>query len=74
MNNYYDRLKKQWEKEGMVKVKGKEEQKAEPSLTVENFQRVSHALPAILVMNKKVPVWALFLWGVFYPFYKPKAV
>ena len=35
MNNYYDRLKKQWEKEGMVK--GKEEQKVEPSLTVENF-------------------------------------
>lgn len=35
MNHYYDRLKKQWEKEGMVK--GKEEQKAEPSLTVENF-------------------------------------
>ena len=61
MNNYYDRLKKQWEKEGMVK--GKEEQKAEPSLTVENFQRVSHALPAILVMNKKVPVWALFSLG-----------
>ncbi|EGL37887.1 hypothetical protein HMPREF9124_0172 [Oribacterium sp. oral taxon 108 str. F0425] len=27
-----------------------------------------------VIMNKKVPVWALFLWGVFYFFYKPKAV
>ena len=25
-------------------------------------------------MNKKVPVWALFSLGVFYSFYKPKAL
>jgi len=27
-----------------------------------------------VIMNKKVPVWALFSLGVFYSFYKPKAV